>query len=55
MGLWGETAETWRMASVRLPEPPHEPRGLARLESRAIERSLDLAAAEQLVVAAAET
>lgn len=54
MGLWGETAQMWTVASVRLPEPPREPLDSARLESRAIERSLDLAAAEQLIVAAAE-
>jgi cobalt-zinc-cadmium efflux system outer membrane protein len=39
---------------VRLSEPPREPLDSMRLESRAIERSLDLAAAEQLIVAAAE-
>jgi len=39
---------------MRLPEPPREPLDSARLESQAIERSLDLAAAEQLIVAAAE-
>lgn len=54
LGLWGEESQAWTLASVRLPEPPHEPLDTAHLESRAIERSLDLAAAEQLIVAAAE-
>jgi cobalt-zinc-cadmium efflux system outer membrane protein len=54
MGLWGEEAQAWTAAPVRLPEPLHEPLDAERLESRAIERSLDLAAAEQLIVAAAE-
>lgn len=53
MGLWGEESQAWTTASVRLPEL-REPLDSARLESRAIERSLDLAAAEQLIVAAAE-
>ncbi|MGE0681318.1 MAG: TolC family protein [Candidatus Binatia bacterium] len=54
MGLWGEETQAWTVAPVRLPEPPREPLDSARLESRAIERSLDLAATEQLIVAAAE-
>lgn len=54
MGLWEEDAQRWTVASVRLPDPPREPPDLAHLESQAIERSLDLAAAEQLIVAAAE-
>lgn len=54
MGLWGEETQSWMVEPVRLPEPPSEPLDSARLESRAIERSLDLAAAEQLIVAAAE-
>jgi cobalt-zinc-cadmium efflux system outer membrane protein len=54
MGLWGETSQAWTVASGRLPEPPREPLDSTRLESRVIERSLDLAAAEQLIVAAAE-
>jgi len=54
MGLWGEEAQVWTVASVRLPEPPREPLDAERLESRAIERSLDLAAAERLIAAAAE-
>ncbi len=54
MGLWGEMTQTWKIASVRLPELPQEEVDAGRLESRAIERSLDLAAAEQLIVAAAE-
>jgi outer membrane protein, heavy metal efflux system len=52
MGLWGEDAGTWRTASPRLPDPPVDALDTERLESRAIERSLDLAAAERLVVAA---
>jgi cobalt-zinc-cadmium efflux system outer membrane protein len=54
MGLWGEQAQGWTTIPVRLPEPPREPLDSEHLESRAIERSLDLAAAEQLIVAAAE-
>ncbi len=54
MGLWGEEAQTWAVAPARLPDPPREPLDMQRLESRAVERSLDLAAAEQLIVAAAE-
>jgi cobalt-zinc-cadmium efflux system outer membrane protein len=54
MGLWGELAATWNMASERLPDPPTETLDTDRIESRAIERSLDLAAAERLVVAAGE-
>ena len=55
MGLWGEEATTWRVAAPRLPDPPAEALDTTRLESRAIERSLDLAAAEKLVVAAGES
>ena len=54
MSLWGEDAQIWTVTPVRLPELPREPLNAERLESRAIERSLDLAAAEQLIVAAAE-
>ncbi|MEW6298426.1 MAG: TolC family protein [Thermodesulfobacteriota bacterium] len=54
LGLWGEDAEAWTATPARLPDPPHEPLDLARLESRAIEKSLDLAAAERLIAAAAE-
>jgi len=54
MGLWGEESQAWTVASVRLPEPPREPLDAARLEARVIERSLDLAAAERLIAAAAE-
>ncbi len=54
MGLWGEESQTWTVVSVRLPEPPRDPVDAERLESRAIAHSLDLAAAEQLIVAAAE-
>ena len=52
LGLWGEDAATWETAPPRLPDPPDEPLDVERLESRAIERSLDLAAAERLVVTA---
>lgn len=54
MGLWGEEAQAWTAVPVHLPEPPREPLDTERLESRAIERSLDLAAAERLIAAAAE-
>lgn len=54
LSLWGEEAQSWTVAPVRLPELPREPLHAERLEARAIERSLDLAAAEQLIVAAAE-
>jgi cobalt-zinc-cadmium efflux system outer membrane protein len=53
MGLWGETVQVWTAVPARLPDPG-EPPDLERLESRAIERSLDLAAAERLMTAAAE-
>ncbi len=52
LGLWGEQT-TWTLASPRLPEPA-APMELEALETRAIERSLDLAAAERHLVAAAE-
>jgi cobalt-zinc-cadmium efflux system outer membrane protein len=54
MGLWGEAAQDWTATPMRLPEPPREPLDSERLESRAIERSLDLAAAERLIAAATE-
>ena len=54
MGFWGEEAQGWAAAPARLPDPPREPLDSERLESRAIERSLDLAAAERLIAAAAE-
>lgn len=54
MGFWGEEAGTWRTASERLPDPSSEPLDTERIESRAIERSLDLGAAAELVVAAGE-
>ncbi|NOT53810.1 MAG: TolC family protein [Deltaproteobacteria bacterium] len=54
MGLWGEESQVWTAQSSRLPEPPREPLNAEHVESRAIERSLDLAAAEQLITAAAE-
>ncbi len=53
MGLWGEDA-AWKTASPRLADPPPEAVDLAHLESRAVERSLELAGAERLVAAAAE-
>ena len=54
MGLWGEESQAWTVTSMRLPEPPREPLNAEHVESRAIERSLDLAAAERLIAAAAE-
>lgn len=54
MGLWGEDSQVWTAIPIRLPEPPREPLNAERVESRAIERSLDLAAAERLIVAAVE-
>lgn len=54
LGLWGEAAAAWTITPPRLPDPPSEPLEVERLESRAIEQSLDLAAAEQLIAAAAE-
>lgn len=54
MGLWGPAAARWKTASERLPDPPDDPLDEERLESRAVARSLDLAAAEHLVVAAGE-
>jgi len=54
MGLWGEEAQVWTAIPARLPDPPREPLDAESLESRAIERSLDLAAAEQLIMAATE-
>lgn len=54
LGLWGAEAQSWTVTSVRLPEPPQELLPAEHLEARAIERSLDLAAAERLIVAAAE-
>ncbi|MGH7859634.1 MAG: TolC family protein, partial [Candidatus Binatia bacterium] len=54
MGLWGEEAGAWQAAPARLPDPSLESPDVERLESRAVERSLDLAAAERLIVAAGE-
>lgn len=54
MGVWGEEAGSWKTAADRLPDPPDDELDANRLESRAVERSLDLAAAERLVVAAGE-
>ena len=55
MGLWGDEAGSWTIATSRLADPPAEPLDTVRLESRAIERNLELAAAEKLIVAAGET
>ncbi|HEX6201591.1 MAG TPA: TolC family protein [Thermoanaerobaculia bacterium] len=44
MGLWGERATAWS-AAERLPELPAEPAEPAVPEARAVERSLDVAAA----------
>jgi cobalt-zinc-cadmium efflux system outer membrane protein len=52
MGLWGEDAAAWKLAAERLPDPAEEEIDVERVESRAVERSLDLGAAERLVVAA---
>ena len=54
MGLWGEDSQQWTTVPVRLPEPPHESPSVEHVEARVVERSLDLAAAEQLIMAAAE-
>jgi cobalt-zinc-cadmium efflux system outer membrane protein len=54
LGFWGEEAEAWTVTPARLPDPSREPPDTERLESRAIERSLDLVAAEQLIAAATE-
>lgn len=54
MGMEEKDAQHWRMASIRLPEPPHELLDLMQAETQAVERSLDLAAADQLIVAATE-
>ncbi|MGH7803589.1 MAG: TolC family protein [Candidatus Binatia bacterium] len=53
MGLWGSDAG-WTIQSSRLADPPDDELDIERLETRAIERSLDLAAAERFVVAAGE-
>ncbi len=53
LGLWGEGA-AWTLVSARLPDPALEPLEAEGLESRAIEQSLDLAAAGRHVAAAAE-
>ena len=52
MGLWG--TDTQWTAAHRLPEMPNEPLDLGNLESRAIEASLDLAAARQELIAFGE-
>ncbi len=54
MGLWGEDAGIWKTSSGGLADPPEDSLDADRVESRAVERSLDLAAAERLVVAAGE-
>lgn len=53
MGLWGEESQSWTATPARLLEP-RDLLATERFESQAIERSLDLAAAEQLIVAAGE-
>lgn len=49
MGLWG-TEVQWTAAARRLPELPAEALDMANLERRAIEASLELAAARQELV-----
>jgi cobalt-zinc-cadmium efflux system outer membrane protein len=44
MGLWGERAGAWS-AVERLPDPPERPAAADGAERRALERSLDVAAA----------
>lgn len=51
MGLWGGQTD-WRVAA-RLPEPPQDSPSAQGMERRAIERSLDLAAARHDIEAAA--
>ncbi len=53
LGLWGERT-AWALAESRLPEIPSELPAIAGLETRAVARSLDLAAAAQHLVAAQE-
>ncbi len=53
MGLWGEDTG-WEISSRRLADPPDDEMTLDRLEARAVERSLDLEAAEARGVALAE-
>ncbi len=54
MGLSEENARHWTIASLRLPAPRIELPDLTQAEAQAVERSLDLAAARQLIVAATE-
>jgi cobalt-zinc-cadmium efflux system outer membrane protein len=54
MGLWGEDAAAWKLAADRLPDPAEEEVDVEHVESRAVERSLDLGAAERLVAAAGD-
>jgi outer membrane protein, heavy metal efflux system len=54
MGLWGADAGGWKLSADRLPDPADEDLDVERVESRAVERSLDLGAAERLVVAAGD-
>lgn len=52
MGLWG--VDTQWQAVNRLPEVPEEPMPLEDVERRAIEQSIELAAARQRIVTAGE-
>ena len=52
MGLWGEEAQ-WSI-DARLPDLPAHPVAVEEIESAAIERSLDLAAARERIRAAGE-
>jgi cobalt-zinc-cadmium efflux system outer membrane protein len=52
MAFSDPVASDWKTASSRLPDPPADALDLRRIEARASERSLDLAAAAQLVTAA---
>lgn len=52
MGVWGKQTR-WQVAD-RLPSLPDEPVSVKNLERRAIENSLNLAAAKQQIIAAGE-
>jgi cobalt-zinc-cadmium efflux system outer membrane protein len=54
MGLEGEETQTWTIIPLRLSEPPRDSLDVEHLESRAIEQSIDLAAAGHLITAATE-
>ncbi len=53
LGLWG-TDTQWALEATRLPDPPDDALDPIGLETRAVGRSLELAAASQRIVAAAE-